>query len=287
MKRGTYIILIALAIGLIAAGAVLAVRDRIADAMHITETAPPEIYTDNACFDAAGTKSIRAELGSADLHIYAAFDDMISVEVDGNAEISVRREDGVLTIRESEENGVSLFSPGENQVVIWLPAGYEGELRAALASGEVNVNGLDLPGLDMDIATASGEIRLYSCFLGGLSLASASGDLWIGEDVLSGSLSVTSVSGELSAYEVTAADVNVYTVSGDVWMDGTAAGVSVDTTSGDVSLTLPGAAAGYDLHCSTASGRVTGADGAVGGSVSVSVSTLSGDISIAFEDDEG
>ena len=273
------VLLIILAVILIIAGVVLSIRDKIA--LYTDEA---EYFPFDEAIDPALAGSIRAELTSADLHIYTGYEDSVQIQAEGRG-ISLRREQGGLVIRQERQEGVSVFSGKEDDsVVIWLPAGYAGEVAARLESGDVNVNGLDLPDLALEITCASGEISLYSCVLGSLTLATASGDIWMGSDAVAGALDLTAVSGEISVYETEADSLKAASTSGDVWLSAPwTDSIQVATVSGDVSVMLTGAPEEYSVRCTTVSGRVFGDDGAVGGAKKVTVSTTSGDVSFSFD----
>ena len=165
----TSVLLIILAVALIVAGVWLTIRDR----MDLTSDEVVYLPFDEG-FDPARVTGIRAELIDSELHIYTGSDENIEIQTDGEG-LSVREEHGQIVISQHHEHGSQVFTGKENaSVVIWLPAGYAGAITAGLGSGDVNVNGLDTPGLDLDITCASGEISVYSAVFGTL-LTSANG----------------------------------------------------------------------------------------------------------------
>ena len=275
----TSVLLIILAVALIVAGVWLTIRDR----MDLTSDEVVYLPFDEG-FDPARVTGIRAELIDSELHIYTGSDENIEIQTDGEG-LSVREEHGQIVISQHHEHGSQIFTGKENaSVVIWLPAGYAGAITAGLGSGDVNVNGLDTPGLDLDITCASGEISVYSAVFGTLTLHTASGDIWMGSDTVAGELDLTSVSGEISVYGTEAEGISAVTTSGEIWISAPLTdSLRASSTSGDVTVALTGGPEEYEVRCTTTSGRVTGGREAVDGPKKVTVTTTSGDVMITFD----
>ncbi len=276
-----------------------------------------------ASFDPGEITSVRAETGDLELRIYSGYDEPLEVNVYGMSSKRVRAEleNGVLTVRQTEDNSLLRAFQSDGYVVLWLPDELTGEIKASTESGDIFVNGLGNVGLAMALATSSGEVSVYDSVFVSFSASTASGDIFLGDvdapdgliansssgyvslsgircagasartssgdislsDVRGESVQAESASGWLGISDVRAAEVTLTSVSGDVsvWQ-GDAESLSVKTSSGSVDLELEGRREDYTVHMTTSSGSVSGVQPGGDGDRILTVSTSSGSINVSF-----
>lgn len=173
-------------------------------------------------------------------------------------------------------------------------------LHIGTASGNVEVANTNVQG-ELRVTSASGDITLNNGSAKQLNLTSTSGDVEVNGFPVQGDVKMNTTSGDIGWY-AQAQTVEVSTISGDITLEGSARSVSVKsvsgdtdmrlggsdlqsvsgkTTSGDISLSLP-AGTQADIHTNTVSGDISSnhAASVAGAAVSVSLSTVAGDISI-------
>lgn len=203
------------------------------------------------------------------------------------------------------------------EVTLALPASVCASLNIHTASGNVYVENLTFE--QLLIGTASGDMELHGVQAKSIRLSSASGDAEICDanaaqmqlSSVSGDLTLhhssandmklSSTSGDLTLHQTNAAQLQLSTISGDIEMDGIAKTISFSTVSGDAGLNLFGdllyslsgkttsgdvevrlpSQLQADIRCSSTAGDIHNHAGSVPGApVSVSLSTVSGDIEI-------
>ena len=168
---------------------------------------------------------------------------------------------------------VSLLSPAGNVTARNLKGG---AVILATQSGDAKVS--EVAG-DVAVETASGDMEV-SGVIGSVSLAASSGDISVLR--LSGqSFKATTQSGDIDASYLTVPVVQIETVSGDVSVDeGVGRVLRVRSVSGDIS----GENSVWDeeIHLDTVSGslRLAPKESLTGGSVTLS--TVSGDVSLTL-----
>lgn len=159
---------------------------------------------------------------------------------------------------------------------IVVPVGPAIELVADAASGDISVE--DLAGPLLDVSTASGDVSLASLAMQETLVGTASGDIGI-QGLVADSLQVSTSSGDVSASDLSVASVSASSSSGDLGLEGTIDDLDVGTSSGDVSVdATPTASGGYSV--STASGDVGLALADEGPAYHVTAGSASGDIAI-------
>ncbi len=153
------------------------------------------------------------------------------------------------------------------------------ELRIASASGDMTLN--HVSSQHLHLSSTSGDMEISRCFVQeGARINTTSGDIgWYSK---CHTLNSSSISGDLTLEGALEA-LNFHTVSGDVHAHlhgDTLQSVNGKTTSGDVTITLPQGVQA-DVHCNTVSGDIHNRIPSVPGmGAAISVSTVSGDISI-------
>ena len=190
----------------------------------------------------------------------------------------------------------------DSLIHIEVPAELVSCIEVNSASGDVRISGMKAK--EYTIRSASGDINL-ECDrkerIERLTASSASGDIQA-QSVWASSAEISSISGDLDV-EGDFGDLTCKSVSGDVEVEGTALNawvksvsgdvdvgleqaqtgeICLETTSGDVELRLPADCPAVKLKTSTTIGETDcGVENAgEGAPLSVSASTISGDISI-------
>ena len=264
------------------------------------------IPADAAEFQVAEVQRINVEMAEDDLTFFPYVGGTtIRVQIDEAVRdrYDVYAEDGTLNVK--RKSGVSLFTEPRD-VVLWLPAGFlqSGDIHAETASGDIDVNQI-FGGGSLTLNSASGDIEMIDCRFAAITVETASGEIDADRTVCGGMMKLNSTSGNVELTGCELADITAETVSGEVELDqttvsGTArlnstsgdhkltgcdfADITAETTSGSVELRLRGPVTEYGVSAETVSGTVNGMYNMVGGK-KVSVSTTSGDITIAFETD--
>jgi len=161
--------------------------------------------------------------------------------------------------------------------------GLYGPVEAGSASGDVLV----ATAADTNISTASGDIRVEAC-TGTLTARTASGDIAV-EQLTTGA-TLKSASGDVRVGS-SAPHVDVATASGDVAITATSGGsVVLRSVSGDIAVAVRSGLE-IDVTANSVSGRLHSAipldddpsGGPAGELVSLSLSTVSGDVNIRNE----
>lgn len=277
-----------------------------------------------ASFDPGEITAIRAEAGDAEIRIYSGYDEPLEVDMCGMSanRVRVELENGVLTVRQTEDTSLFRAFHRDGYIVLWLPDELTGDIKATTESGELSVNGLGNEGLTMALASSSGEVSVYDSVFVSFSAATVSGDVYLGDLTLDGGLIANSSSGYVSLSGIRCKDASVHTSSGDIslydvrgesvqtesasgWQsldDVRAAEVtltavsgdvsprrmdaeslSIKTSSGDVWAELEGSAADYAADISTGSGSVSGIEPHTDGDRPLRIKTGSGSVSVSFE----
>ncbi len=248
-------------------------------------------------FTVSRTVTFELVTGSGDVEVLASGGDEVIVELRGGPETgyTVEMNGSDLVVRPPiKRSGKRRFA--STDVKLYVPDDAAGEIR--VASGDVIV-GTEVG--ELNVASASGDIRVNATVLRDFFAKSASGDVKtrrvgghvfiatasggaIIEDV-GGDLTFNSASGDLRAGAV-AGMIEIKAVSADVFIDAVSGHtVRARTLSGDVRLGIPPGRT-VDLDMQTLSGevvnRLTKSDG--GGdrktSLAISVKTVSGNLKL-------
>jgi len=245
--------------------------------------------------------------GSAHVRVYETDDDRLEVTAEGlGVAFSARLEGDRLSVSCQDGTGVRglLQQMGDDpELIVWLPRQYSGALTASTDSGEVNFHGAELSG-GAYASTNSGAISVYDSEIAHLSLYSGSGDIYLGDVRMSGDLTMDSGSGDLYAYDVRGAQLcrlstdsgyvnledmapetlQLSTGSGEQWLeDFTAHAIHLTSASGSVYARLEGSMDDYSIQTATLSGSSNLPRDYTGGAKTLTISTDSGDIDVAFE----
>lgn len=172
------------------------------------------------------------------------------------------------------------------------------QLQIGTASGDMELHGAQAK--ELRLSTASGDAEICDTLAAQMQVSSVSGDLTLHHSSAN-DIKLSSTSGDLTLHQAKAAQLRLSTISGDIELDGTAETISFGTVSGDAGLTLGGnllhslsgkttsgdvevrlpAGIQADIRCSTTAGDIHNHAGSIPGApVSVSLSTVSGDIEI-------
>ena len=175
-------------------------------------------------------------------------------DVKAAEQITVAYEDGVLRVEAAPARTRVLGDSGSVEVTVQLPAGSRVEAKAALAE----LRGVGRLG-DVVFEGAQGSVKLDETASARLTLQS--GDVSVGR--LRGSAEISTRKGDLHIAEAVRGAVTLRTEAGGISV-GAARGVSASldagTAYGRISNTLKnadGAAAGLNIHASTAYGDIT------------------------------
>ena len=175
-------------------------------------------------------------------------------DVKAAEQITVAYEDGVLRVEAAPARNRVLGDSGSVEVTVQLPAGSRVEAKAALAE----LRGVGRLG-DVVFEGAQGSVKLDET--AGARLTLQSGDVSVGR--LCGSAQISTQKGDLRIAEAVRGAVTLRTEAGEISV-GAARGVSASldagTAYGRISNTLKnadGAAAGLNIHASTAYGDIT------------------------------
>lgn len=249
--------------------------------------------------DLAGVSAVRIEVTSCDIHIVPS--DVAKVELKGTVipgkqekYLKVSEQDGTLLI-DVEDNSWSLFNIFnvfmDLDLTVYLPAGNMLDVTVYCTSGNIDMTGMKLSGVELrrtsgntDIRdcsaesflsdATSGDTKITSSELGSMKLSCRSGNMTV--NGTTGSIYARATSGNINIADADGA-LDVGCTSGDVSLDvADAAGamqtITAGLTSGNIRIYLPMGAA-FDLEARTTSGNITSDLGiAVSGSISKSFS---------------
>lgn len=210
-----------------------------------------ETYLPEGEFDRLDVSAVDAEI-----HIQPAQDGVCRVVCDESedGQYTVEVQNSVLTVRSEDDwrAGIGIHME-EPQLMLFLPEKDYAEMKVHSVSGDVNVSGMRIDALAMDVT--SGEIGLSQLTLGRLDVETVSGDVDMLDSVVTGDVNIRTTSGEIELENADAANFYITSVSGDVkgiLCSGKA--FDVHAVSGDVK--LPQSASGGAFKVSTTSGDV-------------------------------
>ncbi|MFG2985734.1 DUF4097 family beta strand repeat-containing protein [Streptomyces sp. NPDC048258] len=177
-----------------------------------------------------------------------------SRDVKAAEQTAVAYRDGVLRIEASPAKNQLLGSSGSVEVTIQLPAGSRIEAKAASAE----FRGIGRLG-DVALETAHGTVKLDEAESARLTLLA--GDISVGR--LGGPAQISTQKGDLHITEAVTGTVELRTEHGDISVGaarGASASLDAGTTYGRIHNALDntdGAAAGLNIHATTAYGDIT------------------------------
>lgn len=183
-----------------------------------------------------------------------------------------------LSIQFCREPLLATLGAPEKTLTVWVPETGLREIDVETASANVRLDGVF--STEIEISTASGDIFAENLNLSELSLETASGDIF-GEGLKAVSLEVATISGEVTAHGEFG-DVNAESTSGKMWITATRLPMELEcsSVSGDVVLRLPADGA-FTYAYDSVSGNVfenhPGASSRRGDPI-VEVETVSGDL---------
>lgn len=206
-------------------------------------------------FTTPGPTALTIRFAAGELHVVAEHRDTTTVEVaPNNASSDADVEHANATTVEQRGNEILVIAPNTKRwfgrspkLQITVAAPVSSRANVFVESAQVAMRG-QLG--DVDVNSASGDVRVERA--AGLTLSTASGDVWV-DDVDD--------------------DARVKTASGDVRLSSVGGSAELTTASGDIHAQHVGGA----MRIRTASGDAFG--GVIGGSVSAK--TASGDVSVS------
>ena len=182
-----------------------------------------------------------------------------------------QEEDGKVTVQYRKSGG-AINMKGSKWLTVLVPDGMLGELDIETASAEVRLYGVEAA--SMTAETASGQIQCYGCYANEVDLGTVSGDVTCNE-VTADELKIGTTSGDIygdsqirtlscetiSGYtSITARELmeqaELHSTSGNIYLsafESAARTITADSTSGDVGLSLP-FNMGFTLEYDTVSG---------------------------------
>lgn len=209
-----------------------------------------------AAFHAEGLRALDLRLDCADVRFNLTDDgEDVTVCADSGTLHCTQTESGVLLIEESASHtrGIlkTIFNPGCGTVTLTLPRRHWDSVRLTTASGDIFMND-DLDADRLIIQTANGDV-IARGVTGSLKADSANGDI-VAEGSF-GAVQVGAASGDIILRGSSAGNVKLNSASGDValTLDHLPEQVSVNTCSGDCRVSIPGNQ-GFTLSSSTMSG---------------------------------
>ncbi|MDR3053224.1 MAG: DUF4097 domain-containing protein [Coriobacteriales bacterium] len=251
-----------IAVGLVMSGTAFALTGFDFSALSTVERKVQEHYV----APSANIEAIVFRGLSDDVRVERAAVQTIEVDYWGNDvdSYSIEEQDGTLQIAVWTRPVAGIyFNLQETPVVIRIPQAYKGTI---------------------ELATASGDIACYDeGDLAALQVNSISGALVLGAANVKGSVSLGSTSGSIQVKNLTASDVSLATVSGAIGFEAlTAADITLRSTSGRIQGNIEGSARDYSIRASSTSGEIRVPLGSTGGSKSLEVNTVSGNVGIDF-----
>ena len=262
---------------------------------------------------------VSVRLSDLAVNIYSTTENTVTVAARGAKtpeRVSVALDGGVLRITEKR---LGLFrrlaASDDDAVIICIPEKWIGTVDAATQSGDVYASGLVSPQLTlrassesgavsaselkMQLATTSGDL-FVSTIRGGavtasttsgyvslsdvktenMSLSSVSGNIFVRNAELTGTLTLHSTSGEIDLEDVSAGSIEASTTSGDLELNEVdTQSLAFTSTSGGISGELLHAEEfGGSIH--TVSGSVSGVRPKEDGARTLKIETVSGDVDI-------
>jgi len=256
-------------------------------------------------------ENINIEEISHDIKIEKASDDNITVEYWDNSSFihDVKADGGTLkvTFKNSKHwydfitigiPGITKTSSDENHdTIIYLPEGVYGDLAVSAVSSDINIpDGYTFE--DVDFNTVSGEIscasestgnvnvnttsgNLNEMYINGISaqINTVSGDVFLSESTLSGSVVIDTTSGEVQLTNVTVGACDINTTSGDILLNSySGSNTTINSTSGDITAIVSGT---YHVSYDTLSGDSNITCDNVSDGANFRVDTVSGDLTVS------
>jgi hypothetical protein len=237
-------------------------------------------------FPSEGLVDVEVRLGSADLLVCQGVEGKIQVAASGEdpgSALTFTVSEGRLCIEEAEGRGEGL-----DEIRLELPAGLS-LVELSSRSGDVDCEDLDA---ELSIETVSGDLRLRG-LQAACRVQTASGDI---DASGCASMSVTSASGDI-ALEDFDGDVIAEAASGDIDIEGVRGSAAVKSASGDLGIRdVAERVAARSASGSVEIGDCAGPIGIIstsgevevdvsGGFGGLTVSTVSGDISVTLPDE--
>lgn len=202
--------------------------------------------------DAAGTSIVFPESAGSEINV------SLSGAGAGRYHLETNQTGDSLEIR--ARGGFLTFLPflfGRTKLIIALPAGFGGEIRAGTSSGRIDIAGEGRSLTGATLTTSSGRIQVQDLtFTDDLQVRASSGRIELSNVDTAGTVDVTASSGSIGLEDVSAGSYRLRTNSGQVaatGLSGTA--LSAVTSSGRLDLSAPTMLADWELRSS--SGRIS------------------------------
>ncbi|MCI8564838.1 MAG: DUF4097 domain-containing protein [Lachnospiraceae bacterium] len=192
---------------------------------------------DCTSIESEGLHSLEVRLTNGDIQICFVDDPQASVEVSGDTEEieTIRREDGVLTVRQGSTASSSfLFTRGvrSSDIIVRLPNRAWNNISLATVNGDIRIDeGLECNGLA--VQSTSGDVRAAGLTSGRMAFKMTSGDIDVRD--VNGDLYAESKSGDIRVKGLLRR-CGLSSASGDVRFEGNCEEANCSSISGDVEL---------------------------------------------------
>ncbi len=234
-------------------------------------------------YEAADVQKLIVKTVNTDVDIIPAVIKDIDIDFYGNVrtnlagsmpELRTYLEEGILTVEIVYPRAINLglINLSQLQLDIYIPGEYSGDVMVNTASGDLEINDLDLKNLAFQ--STSGGLIVDSVTSKEIKIESTSGKIIMTD--LAGTLDANTISGEQKvALKILSGDLNIKTLSGDVSVELPESSefiFDLNSAAGDISSEFGAKISFVD------SGRMEGTVGE--GAFKITVESTSGDINI-------
>lgn len=190
-------------------------------------------------------EEISLSLISQDVYIYESNDDKLYIKHYANKnlvekeKLQVIRKGNKVSITKQDKINFNLFNFNRwglnEQVEVYIPVSYKGNLDSRTVSGELELSGLTLD--ELSCHSTSGEIKLRDIKAKELSVNEVSGDLEL-NNVEAESIRTKTTSGDVTIKNVKIDRIKASQVSGNFEMKGIGKQLELNSISGEIEIDL-------------------------------------------------
>lgn len=145
---------------------------------------------------------------------------------------------------------IGIFSLRDYDLIVELPEKALDKLTVKTVSGDIEAK--EIMSKETALSSTSGSVKAGGN-VGGLSVSSVSGDIWLNANTVAEKVALSTTSGDINLSGVFATDVAIGTTSGDINAKALSlSSAEVDTMSGDVE--FENVSCDYDMKIETTSG---------------------------------